>query len=277
MKSYKYLGKESAEYFLNNKTIRFSQPKAFNDPFELQPELYVEDSLLKHGHDYPCKFVLHGHESMISKYLLKEQQNTQTRKIDSISLLSQLNEQIGILCLTQADSLLPSNSLMWAHYAESHQGIVIEFNNDSEFISNAANVHYVHRRPILNSKILYENEYVAIDDLYFKSIDWMYENEIRVTRKLDTCNPIDRKDALGNEIYVSAVPIDSIECIYIGCNASDKIKSLSHKLHISTNVKVMYLKVHDEEYKLIPFTSFGGTMSEIYELQENLLFNREKT
>lgn len=272
VKTYKYLGTVSAECFLKNQTIRFSQPKAFNDPFELQPEFHITE-----GEERPCQFVIHGHHSSYEKYLLTNHTaKTQSQKLDVKDIVSQLSEKIGILCLTQAETLVPSNFLMWAHYAESHQGIVIEFKPDSEFIKNTSQVHYLPRRPIIDAKLLYENEYVAIGDLYFKSDIWSYENEIRITKALSECNNLNIKDALGNEIYVSEVPLDSVKCIYLGCNSSDSIKSAAIKLHQSSGTNIVFLTVHDEEYKLIPYSNLGGTLQDIYKTSEQLLFNREK-
>lgn len=277
MKTYKYLGKVASECFLKDQTVRLSQPKAFNDPFELQPEFHVTDDNFNEGEEHPCQLVIHGHESLYEKYILTEHStDTQLKKLDGKKIFSQLNEQIGILCLTQAETLMPANLLMWSHYAESHQGLVIEFKPESEYILNSRSVHYLPRRPIIDAKLLRENEYVAIDDLYFKSDVWAYENEARITKSLSECKSIGKTDVMNNEIYVSDVPLDSIKCIYLGCNSNDELKSLAINFNQSSGVNVVFLKVHDEEYKLIPYTNLGGTWSEIYSTSKQLLFDREK-
>lgn len=278
MKTYKYLGKVSSECFLKDQTIRFSQPRAFNDPFELQPEFHVTDEGFAQGEERACKIVIHGHHSTYENYVLTERpQNTQLKKLDGKRIFSQLNEKIGILCLTRAETLMPSNFLMWAHYAESHQGLVIEFKPDSGFIQKSNPVHYLPRRPIIDAKLLYENEYVAINDLYFKSDAWAYENEIRITKGLSECKNLNIRDPLGNDIYVSDIPLESVKCIYLGCNSSDEMKSSAIKLHLDLGVNVVFLRVHDEEYKLVPYTNLGGTWSEVFNISEQLLFNRERT
>lgn len=277
MKTYKYLGKVASECFLKEQTIRISQPKAFNDPFELQPEFHVTDTNFKQGEVRPCKFVTHGHESLFEKYILTKSSNeTQLEKLNGDKIFQQLNESIGFLCLTQADTLIPSNFLMWSHYAESHQGIVIEFEPQSEYILKSRPVHYYPRRPIIDFKLLSENEYVAIDDLYFKSDVWAYENEIRITKSLSECKNIGAKDAMNNDIYVSDIPLGSIKCIYLGCNSSDELKSLAYKMEKSLGINIVFLRVHNEEYKLIPYTCLGGTYSEILGINKQILFNREK-
>src|SRR3546814_19339094 len=85
------------------------------------------------GEEPSCNFVVHGHQSSYEKYILTNHAiETQSRKLDGKNIFSQLNDKIGILCLTQAETLIPANFLMWAHYAESHQGLVIEFKPRSE-------------------------------------------------------------------------------------------------------------------------------------------------
>ncbi len=277
MKTYKYLGKVASECFLKEQTIRLSQPKAFNDPFELQPEFHVTDVNFKEGEDHHCKFVIHGHESLFEKYTITEPRTEpRSKKLNGKQIFSQLNDQIGILCLTRADTIIPSNFLMWSHYAESHQGLVIEFKPDNEYILKSRPVHYCPRRPIIDAKLLSENEFVAIDDLYFKSKVWAYENEIRITKNLSECINIGAKDAMNNDIYVSDVPLGSIKCIYLGCNSNDELKSLAFKLNNTLGINIVFLRVHDEEYKLIPYVNFGGTYSEMFSISEKLLFNREK-
>jgi hypothetical protein len=277
MKTYKYLGEKSALCFLTKQSIRFSQPKAFNDPFEMQPEFWVLNRDLMNKTQNPCQFVIHGHQKLSDKYLIKDLGAVEKlATVDTRKLVSDFNDAIAILCLTKADTLLPNNLLMWAHYAESHRGIVIEF-NESDFASKAVEIKYSPNRPVIDASLLYENEYIAIEDLYYKHSCWSYEYEHRITCKLDECEQIpDIKDPLGNDIYIKSVPIESIRCIYIGCNASKEIKKLAFEIHKECGVHFMFLKVHKEEYKLIPYTSFGPSLSDVRMLTEEILFKRDK-
>jgi hypothetical protein len=277
MKIFKYLGKIASEYFLNDQTIRVSQPKALNDPFELIPEFVITDDSLKDNTEYTCKFIIDKQTSSYKNYLLKVRSTeTQKEKIDSNKILSQLNKEIGVICFTRADTLLPVNLLMWAHYSESHQGISVEFNDNCDFIKMAREVHYVKNRPVIDAKFLIENKTVSIDDLYFKSQDWQYENEVRITKKLSNCRDSGKQDSIGQLIYLIDIPIDSIKCIYLGCNSSQSLKSAAIKLHRTSGVKFMFLRVHNEEYKLISYTALGIPYSEVMKLNEHLLFYRDK-
>jgi|SRR5580658_5344823 hypothetical protein len=44
-------------------------------------------------------------------------------------LMSSFERRHGVLCLSEA----PANLLMWAHYADSHRGFVVEFDPASPF------------------------------------------------------------------------------------------------------------------------------------------------
>lgn len=275
MKTFKYLGMISAEKFLEHFTIRYSQPKSFNDPFELQPEFYITNSKNRTAIESSIKFFLHGSKSVVEKYFLSDEEIDSTLSTTGSRItMSGFNDQVGILCLTQAETLIPANFLMWAHYAESHQGIAIEFKKNHEFTAKAKKVHYKKRRPIIDSIIFNENNYIAIDDLYFKSTDWDYENETRIAKRLDSLTATGTEDGFGYEIFVEAVPIDSIEWVYIGCNASEKLKEMAIKAHKEKGVNIMFLKAHDQEYKLVPYVQLGGNLSDTYNLHEKLLFNR---
>ena len=275
MKTYKYLGKISSECFFKDLTLRFCQPIAFNDPFELQPEFHITNED-RFEDNFKCNFSLSPHTSYIENYeITNRTAEAQVPKVDSKTILSQVSESIGILCLTQAETLLPANLLMWAHYSESHQGCSIELKTESDFVNSANGVHYRSRRPIIDSKIFFENETVSISDLYFKSIEWSYENEIRITKNLSDCIALEHTDQLGHRIFVSKVPIEVIECVYVGCNASPKLKEAAIQFHKDTGIKVKFLSIHDEEYKLIPHAAFGDSYSESLEVNRKLIFERE--
>lgn len=278
VKTYKYLGVRAAECYLTDLSVRFSQPKAFNDPFEMQPEFWITNSDVNAREEFSCNFVLSGHKTNYEKYLIHGQQPASPpHKINNSKLIDEFNKKIGILCLTQDNKLLPANILMWAHYCESHRGIVIEFKKNHTFLASATSVHYIERRPIIDAKFLSENNRIAIGDLYFKSDDWAYEKELRITKRLDDCRRLDgAENPPGNPIYTSKIPETAVSCIYLGCNASSETKQKAIAFHQKTGIKVIFLRVHGEEFKLIPYTFLGGEYSEMMQLQEKLLFCREE-
>ncbi len=96
---YKYLTPERIDV-LKNRKIRYTQPAAFNDPFE---------SAL-------------GQREMVDRSIVMRYQDFMHARI------------VGILSLTKKRE----NLVMWAHYALSHQGFVIAFDSQNAFFSSPA-------------------------------------------------------------------------------------------------------------------------------------------
>jgi hypothetical protein len=87
--------------------------------------------------------------------------------------------KIGVCCFSKNNT----NLLMWAHYADSHQGVCLEFDPKYEPFSKSFNVQYGLEIPEVNSDLLYEKEDIteSIQKLLsFKSLDWKHEEEIRI-------------------------------------------------------------------------------------------------
>jgi hypothetical protein len=91
---YKYVSFEAGKAILGRNSIGFSQPKCFNDPFDLPT--------------YPPEPAPNPVESLFS--------DVRTWVKNHIWA-----ENTGILSLTRT----PTNPLMWAHYADKHQGVVV--------------------------------------------------------------------------------------------------------------------------------------------------------
>lgn len=275
MNIYKYLGSTSSKEFLKNHTIRFSQPKAFNDPFEMQPEIW--DLNNKFPKDCSITFSLTGNKIDINKYIITNfAKENDVQKIDVRKLFNDFNEKIGVLCLTRANSMVPINYLMWAHYAESHTGLVIEFKNDSAYLNDFTDVIYVNKRPVLDSSIFADNSMIGISNFFFKSNQWSYENEFRKVITLESCQSLGTFDSRQIPIYISKLDLSDVKCIYIGCNKSKELNDLAFDFHNRTNIPVIFLRVHDIGYRLVPYTALGLEISEIIPNQEKLLFNRDK-
>jgi hypothetical protein len=163
---YKYLRPKCVDV-LRNLQIRFTQPNALNDPFELRPRfeaIISEAEALASCSATPTDFdpILRQAYSMLTEQqrsllsyedtagLFKSFMETdQGRSALSAglswflrfnvraatplreSLYEALNRGVGILSLTE----VPDEPLMWAHYAESHCGILVGFNEQHAFFN----------------------------------------------------------------------------------------------------------------------------------------------
>lgn len=173
---YKYVSAERAIDIISNRRVQFSLSKYFNDPFDrpLNPIARSRD--------------LWG--DLMGPL-----------RADIKSRVWEMNS--GILSLTR----VPTNSLMWAHYADSHKGFVLGFDmEDSGFLETQSNMIPAHfgsviysRRRLLddystketNPLIVGEtfrfdvSNYEKLQRLFLtKPLDWAYEEEVRVFKCL---------------------------------------------------------------------------------------------
>lgn len=101
-----------------------------------------------------------------------------------------LMNRLGVFCVTQN----PLNELMWAHYADSHQGIVIGYRLKPENMNNKEHPHRAikpvsyNERAVARLSDFYSGRIEGCDDaynrwmkaLYFsKTPAWSYEEELR--------------------------------------------------------------------------------------------------
>lgn len=174
---YKYVPFAIGEKILERQSGLFSSPKTFNDPFDTPyyPEEPTND---------PASAIF--------------------ARLRTIGKNSVWAENTGILSLTRT----PTNGLMWAHYADSHQGMVIGFDAGSAgFTDEASNlipaqfgsVIYVSRRdtgPFISKTktplgvgITHHfpaDHYEKLQRVFLhKPLIWSYEEEVRVLKSLE--------------------------------------------------------------------------------------------
>lgn len=174
MKLYKYVTPERID-ILRHGMIRFTQPHAFNDPFEIADTV---DSIYGRGAN-PLETALD--RSKIGNVMLEV-----LGKVASRGLQQYFADQFGVLSLAEK----PDNLLMWAHYARDHRGFVIELDGEQPFfhrreseedrLRHLRKVQYSRDRPAVALE-----DYNAADALLIKSVDWEYEQEWRMILPLD--------------------------------------------------------------------------------------------
>jgi|SRR5437588_3544889 len=124
MFAYKYLHQERINDVLKLSLIRFTQPAALNDPFEVRPNLTeirrFFDTLHRAAPDVdPTNEDLRGTQDFIS------------------DTFGNWNEDNASKLLFLSLSKNRNNLLMWSHYCDSHRGFVIGFDTSHPFFSNA--------------------------------------------------------------------------------------------------------------------------------------------
>lgn len=138
---YKYYSYDAGVKALLNNQLGFTRPKYFNDPFELSSLSNLE------GDD--------------------------SEKEKLIYIFEQIKDSVAILSLTKD----PLNTLMWAHYGQSHKGFVIGYNVSNKFL-NSSDYNIV---PAYEGDTFYTNKKFK-NDLSFKfSID-IYAGSVGLRR-----------------------------------------------------------------------------------------------
>ncbi len=191
-KFYKYRSVDGApmsrakEIILEDK-IFFASPSNFNDPFDLRPVFSLEASADRQIEDYlrlSRKFESHLTESqreaeatrVMTSSLSKDNLATTTAAIQVIHNFH-VRASVGVFCVsTKRDDIL-----MWAHYADSHKGICLEFDGMQSLMAHAQRVEYSQERVPINP---YNdaNDVAMSKALLTKSSHWAYEAEWRLIR-----------------------------------------------------------------------------------------------
>lgn len=210
-----------------NKRIYFSSPNDFNDPFDCHPKFSLfrcknddisdwkyylsalakeqnpdisQNESIKHA-EAAIKNGLHQNKDWLLK---NDQFCTQVHKEEL--------KKIRISCFTKT----PRNQMMWAHYANNHKGIVLQFrasfmvdaNTETfkgvevEYYTNHINL----KRYVNTIKEAEEGDNQAFLRLMFctKSIEWAQEEEVRFFSR-NTYVPF-REEALTGILFGSQSP-----------------------------------------------------------------------
>jgi hypothetical protein len=127
----------------------------------------------------------------------------------------------GLLCLTSN----PGSVVMWAHYADNHRGIVVEFDRSWPLFSEAKGlryVSYVTQRPrwdeaVAEGSAEEKAQYDAV--IFHKNQEWSYESELRQLFLLDGLSR--RRDNERVEYFVP-IPPQIIVSVRLGMRCNSK-------------------------------------------------------
>ncbi len=178
---YKYTTVANLRLMLENGTIKFSRITDFNDKRECFATLDFNctrsdwaNYIIGLNPELPIQQLAAMVNSVVSNPDLGRQWIT--------AAIKDTNRNLGILCLTDRND----NDLMWAHYADSHRGVCIEFDisRDLDTFCFPKAVTYddnVRRFNYIRSWNLRKGA-DATEAIFHKSADWAYEQEYRVVR-----------------------------------------------------------------------------------------------
>ncbi|WP_334078839.1 DUF2971 domain-containing protein [Microbulbifer sp. M83] len=250
---------------LTDQLIRYTPMGAFNDPFEGRPEIKGvasnEATLSSFAEAIPgelevaynclptevrARFPLQQWIQSATP-LMQKQQGQFLAMLGALSkqliatIPNKLDDVLGVLSLCE----VPNSLLMWAHYAASHTGFVLEldprhpyFNtrrSDQDECGHIRQVSYRDVRPSANLTDLGGTEMFLV-----KSKEWSYECEWRVLRPLKDAQHIVASN--GEKIHLFELPPDSIKAVILGARASTTITDQA-RLAISTNSNMSHIQL----------------------------------
>ena len=276
MKLYKYLSPNRIDV-LTDCRIRYTQPGAFNDPFEAKPhittivepdkaerrvdEIFLEETQKMYDklsaeaksrvpYDLVKDLAIRRRESLRGDFgrMVKDATPLLRRIIDE-----KFNELIGILTLSEK----PDNILMWSHYAASHEGFVLGFDSTNEYFNQRMSsndefrylrkVEYRLQRP--NAPLTTLD---GVDVFLVKSKDWEYEQEWRIMRPLT--DAVSTIPAQPFPIRLFSYPSSALVEVVIGARMREvdraAVFKAIHAKHFA-HVKVFQVLPDDKEFKIV--------------------------
>jgi len=245
-KIYKYVTPERIDV-IENCTIRLTQPKYLNDPFDailsfkkiVDKELFMQhfngeklfEKIITKNQNNGTKISLENLLALQNKnyedfksYFINEINNFNnlftTENIEIKNLLKdEINKFLGVISFTES----PNNIPMWAYYADVYKGFVIIFNSEHKFFNSGLvvdkdfgylqKVNYCPEKTVLDSlKKLKGNPF------FEKHIRWINEEEWRMILPLSFANTTKFPD-----IFLIDIPPEIIGGIIFGFRSDPKL------------------------------------------------------
>lgn len=205
---YKYYSDSTRnlENVMNNK-MWYSAPSKFNDIFDC--DIIVDEEKVS-------KSILEMCPSMkgmrVGSPMWKSFKADIRRSIKTTQdMFTRMRSEMGIACLSELDDSL----LMWAHYANNHAGMCVEYELleiNHQLLFTPIPIIYSEERVSFNSfdtsTVERDATKMFVESLTTKSPDWSYEKEWRIIRDDGACGErwdIEEKGALLDMIKPSSI------------------------------------------------------------------------
>lgn len=242
---------------LEREEVCFTPSQRFNDPFEQRPvlSLPINRTSLKFFADRvqwvpglnlldlpPAERIRRQtdlQKNFVEHHLLHPDRLTEKLQAD---MLRVLNDRYGLLCFSATNDSL----LMWAHYAASHRGFVLEFDSkdrDFEHLGELREITYAPSRPVLDP-----TKDPTITPFLRKSPEWSYEREFRIMRPLRRC---DGRSIDGVPCFFVPMPRSCISGVYLGCRMDRGVARKICDLMASTPARLHQAELHSREFRLV--------------------------
>ena len=263
---FKYCG-ESGLLVLKNLELKATPPNEFNDPFEFSPvvcnknpkayaqrearEVVIDPRFFEANRSefLNCRnfreFQTYARANMAKMIALLE---AEAANLDAeLEVLGTLSQKFGVICF----SANPLQPLMWAHYAFSHKGLVLEFDDTNQVFNHESflKVDYDAARAEYDPGNPPDRRAVEVFAKR-KSLDWRYEQEYRLILDL----ALARKQMTGTQVmYLFQIEPNLLKSVTVGLRATDatrnEVLSLAGKPPLG-HLEVFQIEVDTHEFKL---------------------------
>src|SRR3990170_6529595 len=210
-KVYKYFKyNDHLKHVLLDKYLWFSGHKELNDPLEFKVKYTRDKNSIKYSADSFVKIIsklepyknspeaVEGSRMMLNDY-------PELMEVFYRHHFESESNKLGIYCFSE----VPNDILMWSHYADSHKGVLIEFdlvklfttlrNKNKGIAFEFDSINYVNCLPELNIGLIHKDEIRAeFKKMFFTKLDkWKYEREFRLLSTIKGKISFDTKSITG--------------------------------------------------------------------------------
>jgi hypothetical protein len=149
----------------------------------------------------------------------------------SASMAPEINARYRVYCLGPD----VGNLLMWAHYADDHRGICLEFDLRNDVLCSALRCEYLREFPLM--KVYERSEEANLLILLAKGDVWAYEQEYRLIAQEKTV-AVQGADTLLTDGNFLQLPEGALRSVIVGCQANYAgIRALVERLAPQVHVK----------------------------------------
>lgn len=169
---------------------------------------------------------------------------------------NEFKKQNIFVCLSENNNITP----MWAHYADNHTGVCIEYDIfNSRLFENCHPILYIKHADFTEdiNKIddNKRNKLKLLEEPFLKkSYDWSYENEWRVLLNKKRLSMVSKRYDLSNFIIkrndLCFIKFPKPSAVYIGLKISQSDEKEIKKICQNRGIKVYKMKKDESKYNL---------------------------
>ena len=231
---------------LAERAIYCASPSQFNDPWDCKPHFNTEilaDPSEREKHVHWAVDLCRRRTGMSDADIARMVESLRADTPRAAALIREISEgtasdislRYRVYCLgPDVESLM-----MWAHYANSHSGVCLEFSLRNEILCTALKCEYRSEFPLMRAYASGDADVLAI--LLTKAEAWSYEREYRLIAQ-ERANALS-DDTLLTENSLLQLPEGALTSIIVGCQADYKkvatlVKAVAPGVRVRRAVRV---------------------------------------